>query len=338
MSLLLLDGFSNYYNAAEMFMQGWVDSTDPSVGADLSSGKLAMRPTGTVYTDFDQVDCESFVFGARMNFAMDAEDYVAYLEVESNIGTGNPDYINLMARKMTGVTYLSIYVYDEFIHNLSYTFSGEAYYEVEVIQRSTDAQIRVYVDDVMVIDITSNKASLRDSNPTRLIARTASSTGTFTVDDIYCINGNGSTNNTRLGPSVIQPLTITGLGDTTLCIPSEGLLNVNMISQNGVNDTTYNYHEETHKKDLYAVSGISNSSTRVAGVKVGTRSSRFGGSQEQRHISSALKIDGAEEKKTGPILTDEYVNKNFIFEKNPSTYTDFMYEDISSIQIGYEVA
>lgn len=137
--------------------------------------------------------------------------------------------------------------------NFVFPNTGWFYVEMKVVIHDSAGTVEVRVDNNVVLNLTGQDT--RNAGTDGLID-TVGIGGRFTswtVRDIYILNGLGSTLNDFLGPQVMQSRVVDGAGDSTQWTPNTGSNFQAVDETNPDDDTTYVESDVAAERDSYTV-------------------------------------------------------------------------------------
>ena len=142
-------------------------------------------------------------------------------------------------------------------------------------------------------------------------------------DDVYMLNGSGSTNNDFLGDVRVAALLPSGAGASTQWTPLSGANYTNVDDATPDDDTTYNSDATAGDKDTFALPSLPSTAATVYGVQTLTWDRKDdAGSRTLRHVVRESSTDYESADLT---VLDAYTYHRAVWETNPnsgSAWTD----------------
>jgi hypothetical protein len=141
------------------------------------------------------------------------------------------------------------------------------YVDVEVTVSDTVGVVKVWLDDTLVINLSG--ADTRNGgtgiiNP-MAYGRTAANI-TYYIDDIYCLDATGTTNNAKIGTCRIETL-LPNADSSTAWTRNTGATNFSAVDDTSTDgDTTYVVSYGTNARDIYGCTDVSSTSRAVRAV------------------------------------------------------------------------
>jgi hypothetical protein len=193
-----------------------------------------------------------------------------------------------------------------------------------------DQLIELYVDGVLVTSVSGTGTFT--SGPPRISGMRLTN-GYY--DDLYFLDGSGTTNNDVLGPRIIETLypdgTSTGNFTATGAGTNHGAVNETPADD----DTSYVSSSTSTNQDIYTFDNMSTTLGQVNGVQMTTHARKDNpGSRTYQHIYK----DGVPETNGATIYTSgSYQHNVEMQEQNPNTSADWTISEVNSSEFGYEV-
>lgn len=156
-------------------------------------------------------------------------------------------------------------------------------------------------------------------------------------DNLYVLDGTGTTNNNYLGAVVVQTLPPNAAGSITGMTPSAGN-NYECVDETPVHDssTTYVKTSSTGVSDLYALSNLAGTVTSVHGVMVTSQTAQYD-TGVQRKARNLIKT-GANSG-NGPTYTlfnAIWTQGAELYEVQPGTSDPWTEATVNAMEIGFE--
>lgn len=212
------------------------------------------------------------------------------------------------------------------------------YVEVEAVIHDTTGSFKVRVDEVEVINVTN----VDTKNNTPVGARTIQFGGggsavNFDYDDLYILDGLGTTNNAFLGDVRVDALLPNGAGAHTDFTPVGGANNWDNVNDAAMDsDTTYNTSATVGATDTFTFSDLAAVSGTIYGVQANLMARKDdAGTGSMKPI---VRLNSTDYEGTELTMSDSYINKITVFEQNPDTVAAWTQADINGAEFGYRVA
>ncbi len=156
------------------------------------------------------------------------------------------------------------------------------------------------------------------------------------IDDLFILDGSGSTNNNFLGSRKVTTLFPTAEGDSSDYTPSTGSDNSAVVDDNPHNSATdYVESSTSGHTDLYQYSNVSNMGT-INGVSVNTVCAQSDGTPFS--LKTHVKSGSTDSEDAGQAIgTTSDVTRKRILETNPDTAAAWTQSEVNAAQFGIEV-
>ena len=210
------------------------------------------------------------------------------------------------------------------------------YFEMVADIGPSDSTISIYVNDGLVHQSVVSSGYLTESAVGHLYlkSRLNGNAGTHHIhlDDIYVLDGEGSTNNDRLGP--VKIVGIRPSAETTTCASTPTSFPRNeTIDENGFDDNDYNTSENIGSADLFEMENPTPIVGVVAGVSTKIRAKSNGtGSRGIKTI-----VNSSNTSIGGHALNTNYKDVSDIIEVSPSTGNALTYTELNNLKLGYKL-
>lgn len=207
--------------------------------------------------------------------------------------------------------------------------------EVKITFSNTVGTVDVRVNENDVINLTSQDTSNTGNEWTDQFRVGGGQVYYTAIDDVYLLNGSGSTNNDFLGDIKVECIRPTGAGNQTDFTPSTGSNWENVDDITPDDDSTYNYHapQGLPGTDLFAMGDLTTISGSIFGIQpiMFTRKDDAGSAD----LYSVIRTNSTDYVGSGVTLGDSYIYHIDILEENPNTATAWTVTDINNIEGGY---
>jgi hypothetical protein len=220
----------------------------------------------------------------------------------------------------------------------AFTFADATWYyvEAEVVISATAGTVKVWVDNVLKLDL-SGLNTQATANPTtdgyQLFIATSAS---MSIDELYFTDGAGSLNVGRLGPRRAVLGVLNGDGVTTAWTRSTGSTNYTLVDEAPVNTTDWVQTDVLNNVDLYTIAALSDVTiSSVNGVQVGHFAQETG--LTPREIQSVVRTGGSNFNSAALALLGSYFSYLHIWEQNPNTAAAWTQAEIEGAQYGQEL-
>lgn len=159
------------------------------------------------------------------------------------------------------------------------------------------------------------------------------------VDDLYLLNGAGSTNNDLLGDVTIETLYPSGNGNYSQFVGSDAdsTNNYQLVDEAGSPSTADYVGSPTDgNKDTYAYSNLTHSTGSVYGVAI--RSYAAKSDAGAKSISNVVRSGGTDSVQTAQALSTSYGTISNLLEQNPVGATSWTIASVNAAEFGVQAA
>ncbi len=158
-------------------------------------------------------------------------------------------------------------------------------------------------------------------------------------DDLYVLNGAGSTNNNFLGDVAIETLLPNGNGSSSQWVgsDSDSVNNYLLVNENPAVTTNYTASNVVGNRDLYAVADMG----RTNGTIYGVQTTAYVGNSDAvaRTVKQVVKSGLTTSVDASAItVTTTYAAPQRVLENDPSTSTAWTIAGVNAMEAGIEVA
>ncbi len=207
------------------------------------------------------------------------------------------------------------------------------YFDYEVVIDPTVGVFKLWRDGVSVFNLTGiNTQNSSNAYYNKIQWDTAAST--FRLDDVYFLDNQGSTNNSRIGECKSVGILINGNGLTDNLVPLSGsnYQNVNEVVPDG--DTSYNSSATPGDLDLYTIPAQS-----IPGTIFGTKTSVVYRKDDANARTCAILIRSGSTTFVGSTLvcSSSYQIGTQIDEVDPNTSSAWTNSNLNAAQIGFKI-
>lgn len=218
--------------------------------------------------------------------------------------------------------------------------TGSWYYiEMKVVANGTTGAVTLKINTVSELALTNqNTITSGDAQINNIVFRSTGNSGgsgRYKLDDIYILDGSGSTNNNFLGDMKVETLTVSGPGEVTNWTPPAGFDNFQSV-QNGSN-SVYNSASGSGVIDTYSFSDLAKVTTDIAGVQV---SMSVRNSDSVSHtIKSVVRIASSNnlDSSAQTVSTTSFQQYYSIWEEDPDTATTWTASGVNGAEFGIDL-
>jgi hypothetical protein len=156
------------------------------------------------------------------------------------------------------------------------------------------------------------------------------------IDDLYCCDGAGSTNNNFLGNVKVVAIRPDAAGDSTQFTPDSGS-NYQRLSEIVCDDdTSYVQSANTSDRDLYNYSALTNMTANIHGIQINTDCRETDANSFT--LKTPCKSNATVNVDAGiTIGSTNYTTKTRILEVDPDTANAWTVNGVNAVQVGVEV-
>ena len=254
-----------------------------------------------------------------------------------------PFYLSLDAdteriyfNRMAGNTGSTMFITDVIERNSWY------YFEIQGKIGATDGFVKLRINEQLVyeaynIDTLPYQGS--GNNQFSKVTFTTSIYGRFYYDDIYILDGSGTTNNDFLGDIRVDAIHPNGAGNYTQLTPSVGS-NYECVDETNMDDSDYVEGANAGDKDSYTYENVPTDidDAAIFGVQLRNQAVRTAESDNIK-IKGLLRTGSTDYKETtGQSLGESFLSKRMIWEDDPSDSNIWTQAKINACEFGMEVA
>lgn len=213
------------------------------------------------------------------------------------------------------------------------------YLEFKVTINNTTGTMEMRTNGSSFISLTAqnNRASANNqANIVRFGYDTAQNwTGTWVLDDIVIMDGNGSPNS-YLGEKRIYAISPTGAGTTTQLTPNGAANNWDCVDEAiADDDTTYVASATANNLDTYALADLPPGLQNISGV--GVRCMAGKSDAGARSVTPMVRTGGTNYAGTTQALTTSYADYQSVWATNPNTTSAWAASDVNALEAGVRV-
>lgn len=210
------------------------------------------------------------------------------------------------------------------------------YVEISATISSTAGTVAVRVDGAMALSYTGNTKNGGTNNSIDMMEFGINNGNNALFDDMYVLDGTGTTNNNFLGEITIQALFPTAAGSTTQLSPTGTANNWDNVNDIPPNTNTYNAGSTTGYRDTYGMGDLPSTAVNVLAMQTTTMMKKLDagtGMMKPALVAGASLYYGATQALSGSVVS--YFDK---FETNPATGSAWTQADINALELGAEIA
>lgn len=341
MSLRFIDGFDHYVTAD--ISEKWSSAVNtPAVNASAGrrgGGALLAPNSGTLGQVYKVLDAQgTWVIGAALKLSpitANARDIIALYDsgtIQAAVRLNADGTLSAMrGTTVIGTTTFAL-------------SAGLFYYiEMKVVIHDSTGTFEIKVDGSSKLALTSQdtkNTSNATANEIRIgPAGTVSAGSTYTWDDLYICDGQGSTNNTFLGDCRVDTVYPTGNGNSSQLTGSDGNSTDNylLVDETSPNDDTdYVESSTAGNKDTYACGDISHTPTSIFGIQVLANAKKDDAGA--RSIATVTRSGSTDYDGATQALSTSYVYYSDIRETDPNTAAAWTKTNLNAAEHGVKVA
>ena len=216
-------------------------------------------------------------------------------------------------------------------------FSDTWYYvELKVVVDGSAGSAELHVNELVDMKLTNinTKASITPSADRVAFVHPSGYYLRYFLDDMYILDGSGTSNNDFLGDMRVELLRTRGVGAATQWSPSANIDNY-LAAQNI--DTNYVRTSTLGNEDLYLFDQLSliNGSVAAVSVNVFAKNSDV----VARGIRGVVKSGSIQQDSADALLSERsFVATQFIYETDPNTHTTWSIDGVNSAQYGIKLS
>lgn len=336
MAMLLIEGFDQYSNDAEMQRGGWVFSTTSSVQ------QIASPIHGTLGRAIEIISTNSFAGHA---FAPSSATYVVGYAFQSQ-DTGPQNHSSLKTYQGGTVqNQLSVKSDGEIdvyraTGNLLGTTTGAGliqgsyqYIELKIFLHASTGTVDVWVDGINVLSLTSQNTLNTATAEIDNIQLLGQNSADPAYDSVYVLDDSGSDNTDRLGEVFVETIVADADGNVNDFTPSTGANweNVDDIAP-ADDDSTYNHSTTATDQDLYGMAALAGNIGTVFAVEASALVRKEDPGERLIRIVARSNVTEVESGDKG--FGVGYRNVTHIFENDPDGGVDWDEASVNAAEFG----
>ncbi|MEO6513848.1 MAG: hypothetical protein ABIR37_04130 [Candidatus Saccharimonadales bacterium] len=160
--------------------------------------------------------------------------------------------------------------------------------------------------------------------------------GNLLWDDIYVLDGTGTTNNDFLGDVRVQTLYPNGDGSNSGLTTSSGSTHNTLVNETTPNTTTYVYGTTSGLKDTYAFQDLDANTANVFAVETAHYSHKD--AVGSVGFSNVARVGSTDYVATAQPLSVSWTTNRDIWETNPATGVAWAPSDVNSAEFGVQTS
>lgn len=219
-----------------------------------------------------------------------------------------------------------------------YAFSDNTwvYVELKVTCHDTTGSFELRFNGETVLtgsNIDTKPGTNAYHNGFRVLGTSTTSSRAVQVDDLYCCDASGASNNDFLGPCKVLPIFPDSAGDSAQWTPSAGANYAAVDEPQIDDDTTYVETASAGQKDLYNYGSLGETVSGIKGVQV-TTTARV---TDATPLSLYPRVKSGATEQSGSQITvgnSSYVSFSQLWDSDPNTGAAWSQANLEAAQFG----
>lgn len=343
MALRWLEGFETHQQTGQFqrrystFTGGWTIQAGRVFGSGASIAAVVSIPPA-----FPLADTWGVAFGLNIiaqTGAINSGAQGLYFE-KSGAEQVHLEFVNnagsFEVKLMRGATQLAI-------TSAAYGYNQWHHFELKVTIHTSTGAYELRHNEVSAFSASGvNTANAGTNQASEFAIRFTTTSANVRFDDVAVYDGTGSVNNTFIGDSIIEGITVSGAGATTQWTPSAGsnFDNVDDPGNAAPDDAGaggFNSSDTNTQKDLYAYSDLTQIQGNILGVQLDTQMAMAAAGS--RTVTTRFRDDSTTEADIAAHAVSSTVYQSFadVMDVNPQSTTAWDVSDVNGGQFGVVV-